>query len=180
MTNRRGRLTRRSSVQLEHLLEEEKTFKLPKFIPLSTRYKKIEEKKEKEEKIKLLREKNKKKKKEEEENENIGCLMRDKEELAMVTGWYLMLIIPGLVIRAPFLILTRKNQEVGADTAGGPSWLGVFPSHHRQRRCWNFNQNKNISIYIIFVLHNSLTHWIPQTFINLLIKLVKISGWGAG
>ena len=79
MTNRRGRLTRRSSVQLESLLEDEKTFKLPKFIPLSTRYKKLEEKKEKEEKIKLLREKSKKI--QEEEDAKNGDLLKNKEEM---------------------------------------------------------------------------------------------------
>ena len=81
MTNRRGRLTRRSSVQLENLFEEEKTFRLPKFIPLSTRYKRIEEKKEKEEKIRLLREKNKKIK--EDEDEKNVVLMRHQEEMVI-------------------------------------------------------------------------------------------------
>ena len=79
MTNRRGRLTRRSSVQLENLLEEEKTFRLPKFIPLSTRYKKMEEKKEKEEKMKLLMKKKKKIK--EDEDERNGDLVENKDEI---------------------------------------------------------------------------------------------------
>ena len=81
MTNRRGRLTRRSSVQLENLFEEEKSFRIPKFIPLSTRYKRIEEKKEKEEKIRLLREKNKKIK--EDEDEKNVVLMRHQEEMVI-------------------------------------------------------------------------------------------------
>ena len=82
MTNRRGRLTRRSSVQLENLLEEEKTFRLPKFIPLSTRYKKMEEKKEKEEKMKLLMKK-KKKIKEDEDLRN-GDLVENKDEIMVL------------------------------------------------------------------------------------------------
>lgn len=82
MTNRRGRLTRRSSVQLENLLEEEKTFRLPKFIPLSTRYKKMEEKKEKEEKMKLLMKKKKKIK--EDEDERNGDLVENKDEIMVL------------------------------------------------------------------------------------------------
>ena len=82
MTNRRGRLTRRSSVQLESLLEDEKTFKLPKFIPLSTRYKKLEEKKEKEEKMKLLMKKKKKIK--EDEDERNGDLVENKDEIMVL------------------------------------------------------------------------------------------------
>ena len=78
MTNRRGRLTRRASVQLENLFEEEKTFRLPKFIPISTRYKKIEEKKAKEEKIKLLRKKTKKI--EEDELEKNEDLLKNTED----------------------------------------------------------------------------------------------------
>ena len=78
MTNRRGRLTRRASVQLENLFEEEKTFRLTKFIPISTRYKRLEEKKEKEEKIKLLRKKNKKI--EEDEAEKNEDLMKNAED----------------------------------------------------------------------------------------------------
>lgn len=77
MTNRRGRLTRRASVQLENLFEEEKTFRLPKFVPISTRYKKIEEKREKEEKIKLLR---KKKKIEEGEVEKTEDSMKNTDD----------------------------------------------------------------------------------------------------
>ena len=82
MTNRRGRLTRRSSVQLENLIEEEKTFRLPKFIPLSTRYKKMEEKKEKEEKMKLLMKKKKKIK--EDEDERNGDLVENKDEIMVL------------------------------------------------------------------------------------------------
>ena len=82
MTNRRGRLTRRSSVQLENLLEEEKTFRLPKFIPLSTRYKKMEEKKEKDEKMKLLMKKKKKIK--EDEDERNGDLVENKDEIMVL------------------------------------------------------------------------------------------------
>ena len=78
MTNRRGRLTRRSSVQLENHFEEEKTFRLPKFIPLSTRYKRLEERKEKEEKMKLLRKK--KKKIEEDEAEKTEDLLKNTED----------------------------------------------------------------------------------------------------
>ena len=70
--SRRARLRRESSVPTEQIFQEEEKFKIPKFTPLSSRYKKKEEKKEKEETKKRL--KIKKTKKDSDEKE------RDSEE----------------------------------------------------------------------------------------------------
>ena len=49
--SRRGLLKKRASIQVDHFDEDEEDmqFKVPKFQPLSTRYKKFEAKREKEE-----------------------------------------------------------------------------------------------------------------------------------
>ena len=89
--NRRGLLKKRASIQVDHFDEDEEDlqFKVPKFQPLSTRYKKFEAKREKEEeKVKLLKKQKAAAKAEEEEagSEETAERNKIKMELEKVQG----------------------------------------------------------------------------------------------
>ena len=83
-SNRRGRLLKRASIQLDSFLEDEEDmqFKVPKFQPLSTKYKKFEEKRAKEEDKKKLLKKPKTEETEDATEEDIAAEAERKKKLA--------------------------------------------------------------------------------------------------